>query len=45
VWEKVPAAGTESVVVEPGAEDEIGSDGKEDTKKEQLLALNIAGSN
>lgn len=30
--EKVPATGAEAVVVEPGAEDEIGGDAEEDTR-------------
>lgn len=33
VWEEVPATGTVAVVVEPGAEDEVGGDAEEDTAK------------
>lgn len=33
VRKQVPAAGTVAVVVEPGAEDEVGRDGKEDTTR------------
>jgi hypothetical protein len=33
VREKVPATGAVAVVVEPGAEDEVGGDAEEDTKK------------
>jgi hypothetical protein len=33
VREKVPSTGTVAVVVEPGAEDEVGGDAEEDTRK------------
>jgi hypothetical protein len=33
VWKKIPATGAVAVVVEPGAEDEVGGDAEEDTRK------------
>ena len=38
--QQIPAASTVAVVVEPGAEDEVGSDGEEDTGRISNRILN-----